>query len=824
MSVLRKDQEYFNSLPEEQQKVYLQTLTTLVNMEGNNAADIELWKSKNPGKTNIDYYKAMAFSVTEVYGAEPTVEAGGNTPVETDVPKSSPLDNLLKKLRDVRKNTIKVTKGFDASFKSLNNIFGGKKTIEVFSGIENDMRRLGAGEDLIELIVGMDPEEFEKQKNKLFEIKNGEIVKIKDGAKSIGDALQSIALGDFVSTQDRMVKNIGNQNTALARLKAAGVEGSVALDMVADSGTAAAIANSKLSDKQLKKVIKAAKQATKAQREMAAVQAIEGDIKDLNRRSELYTKITTDIGKYNQAQIEAILNSPALTEGLLTGAGEFAKLLQKEIENKKIELKIKTLTIDGMQDIFDTGVSNAMEAFNVKETQLRLDFNVQNKPLMDAIKKAEEQIALAQEKIRIEEIGLKEIEDQEEKVNEKYDERLEALGEVEKANASISQQQKGQLTLAEALTSGDIAAAARAAQEMRAQQAAVAVTKQKEALEQSREYELSQLRSEDGRSRIQIETKIKELQDEIYEIEQKSLEPNKETLRLNELTLEKTIEGLDVLGRTREQWEQIKNAVDLARIASADFIKSMQDAINIQQKLINSYAAQTVSTDPITPVDPVTDPIVGATVEEPKTEPKTEEDDIVGALTETSAEAYRRAVISKFSPSALAAQESGAIGAASIARQVAAYDQMIKNQNSYAQHKAKERAEAAEAKARQVASAGMRFKGMGGMIEPLYRPMGGLIPYFLNGGFAKGTDTVPAMLTPGEFIMSKYAVDSYGLDNMRKINSGESVGGSVYNNTYTLTVNAKTNANPNEIAQAVMSTIKQVDDRRIRGVAISGRR
>ena len=590
--------------------------------------------------------------------------------------------------------------------------------------------------------------------------------------------------------------------------------------MVADSSTAAAIANSKLSDKQLKKVIKAAKQATKAQREMAAVQAIEGDIKDLNKRSQLYTKITTDIGKYNQAEIEAILNSPALTEGLLTGAGEFAKLLQKEIESKKIELKIKTLTIDGMQDIFDTGVSNAMEAFDVKETQLRLDFNVQNKPLMDAIKKAEEQIALAEQKIKIEEIGLKEIEDQEEKVNEKYDERLEALDEVEKANASISQQQKGQLTLAEALTSGDIAAAARAAQEMRAQQAADAVTKQKEALEQSREYELSQLRSEDGRSRIQIETKIKELQDEIYEIEQKSLEPNKETLRLNELTLEKTIEGLDVLGRTREQWEQIKNAVDLARIASADFIKSMQDAINIQQKLINSYAAQTVSTDPITPVDPVTDPIVGATVEEPKTE----EDDVIGATTETSAEAYRRAVISQFSPSALAAQESGAIGAASIARQVAAYDQMIKNQNSYAQHQAKERAEAAEAKARQVASAGMRFKGMGGMIEPLYRPMGGLIPYFLNGGFAKGTDTVPAMLTPGEFIMSKYAVDSYGLDNMRKINSGESVGGSVYNNTYTLTVNAKTNANPNEIAQAVMSTIKQVDDRRIRGVAISGRR
>jgi len=105
-----------------------------------------------------------------------------------------------------------------------------------------------------------------------------------------------------------------------------------------------------------------------------------------------------------------------------------------------------------------------------------------------------------------------------------------------------------------------------------------------------------------------------------------------------------------------------------------------------------------------------------------------------------------------------------------------------------------------------------------------WKALGGLIKRFSMGGFAKGTDTVPAMLTPGEFIMSKYAVDAYGLDTMRKINNGELSGGSVYNNTYTLTVNAKTDANPDEIAQAVMATIKRVDDRRIRGVAIGGRR
>jgi hypothetical protein len=101
--------------------------------------------------------------------------------------------------------------------------------------------------------------------------------------------------------------------------------------------------------------------------------------------------------------------------------------------------------------------------------------------------------------------------------------------------------------------------------------------------------------------------------------------------------------------------------------------------------------------------------------------------------------------------------------------------------------------------------------------------MGGIIKHFSMGGFARGTDTVPAMLTPGEFVMSKYAVDSHGVDTMRAINNGQTTGGAVYNNTYTLTVNAKTDANPNDIAQAVMSTIKRVDDRRIKGVSLSGR-
>ena len=41
---------------------------------------------------------------------------------------------------------------------------------------------------------------------------------------------------------------------------------------------------------------------------------------------------------------------------------------------------------------------------------------------------------------------------------------------------------------------------------------------------------------------------------------------------------------------------------------------------------------------------------------------------------------------------------------------------------------------------------------------------------FAGGGLARGTDTVPAMLTPGEFVMSRGAVQEYGVDTLSSMN------------------------------------------------------
>ena len=103
---------------------------------------------------------------------------------------------------------------------------------------------------------------------------------------------------------------------------------------------------------------------------------------------------------------------------------------------------------------------------------------------------------------------------------------------------------------------------------------------------------------------------------------------------------------------------------------------------------------------------------------------------------------------------------------------------------------------------------------MGGKVG--YYPMGGLIPYMASGGMFKSinTDTVPAMLTPGEFVMRRNAVNKYGVDTMKAINSGAYKGDSMYN--YEVNVNVKSDANPEQIARAVMTQIKQIDSQRLR--------
>jgi hypothetical protein len=99
---------------------------------------------------------------------------------------------------------------------------------------------------------------------------------------------------------------------------------------------------------------------------------------------------------------------------------------------------------------------------------------------------------------------------------------------------------------------------------------------------------------------------------------------------------------------------------------------------------------------------------------------------------------------------------------------------------------------------------------MGGMVKP---------KYFNAGGLARGADVIPAMLAPGEFVVSQPGVKNFGVDNLKAINNGTRGNDSVYNYSVNLNVNGS-NANAEDIARAVSRQIDRVNSQRIRGIRV----
>ncbi len=108
----------------------------------------------------------------------------------------------------------------------------------------------------------------------------------------------------------------------------------------------------------------------------------------------------------------------------------------------------------------------------------------------------------------------KEIQNNEEDINKKYDDRIRALERIEALNEKISQQQKNQLDLADALSQGDVFGAAQAVQQMRADDAAYALEQQKNVLEDQRRKELDA----QGKASDNIEKQQANIQDQIAKI------------------------------------------------------------------------------------------------------------------------------------------------------------------------------------------------------------------------------------------------------------------------------------------------------------------
>jgi TP901 family phage tail tape measure protein len=458
------------------------------------------------------------------------IDKGGNVPkVEEETPKptgtrkADPLDNLLKSLQNVRKATIDAQGKTDELFK----LFEKGKNISVFRGIENQLLNLSSNLDFINFISGLDKAE----QALFFTMEKGNLVLTKRGLLT-EKGFNAKAVGDFVLAQQKVVLSSQNELKARNLLIKAGYSYAEAVDLSRDAEIQAAFASAA---------------ATKGK--VARKKAIEDVTKALKQGLDAEKSVQTAEEKF---------------------AGLYDRIQDKlDADRSAIELKFK----------LDTAADDKI------------------------IEDAQNKIAAIQYKIDDQEAGLTLISDKEGVINEKYDKRLEALDKIQSVNESISQQQRNQLSLADALSSGDIGAAARAMQQIQEDFVGQSSAKQKDLIEKARQQELLKVSvSINGelKTREQIEKTIKDLQKEIFELEEKSLEPAVERNRLLTIARDASIKSLDL---EADKWAALETKINLAKTSVENYAKALVEANALATGAVKEIESGNPPSSPVTPAD-----------------------------------------------------------------------------------------------------------------------------------------------------------------------------------------------------------------------------
>jgi TP901 family phage tail tape measure protein len=559
-----------------------------------------------------------------------------------------------------------------------------------------------------------------------------------------------------------------------------------------------------------------------------------------------------------------------------------AKTLQNQFDVANFELKAKIVVAEDAVQKVNDDIQKQQDKIDKINFELKYDSKI-GQNLLDDI---QENINDAQRKMEIDfDRPLQALSDRSsvlsndltlidkatEAINEKYDKQEAALQTISELNQEIAAQEQKRISLADALSQGDISAAAQLANEMRSTAADAANRRSGEFLAAARKAETEALVSSGGMTKAQIEAEQFRIGQQSYALEQQrktiqaqilSLEDQVYNItELREVKLlairdvETVIDGIKAnqLFNAQQVLDRLQNELDAnqkildAKLLAIDKEKLGWESIQIQ---LDAYKAKLteINDGPLKTMKDIVDSIAAALSQinnakyskdsafiPPATTTVATPAQVTAATTAANAAADASDAANKKAEEELNAQLAAQAKAdeeaektrVALAKAMADAKKAIADaaksgdpaSKAYmAQQKAAQEAEAARvaALAKQNAQYAARAAGYASRGRQATYASGGMVKpkYFAVGGKARGTDIIPAMLTPGEFVMSKYAVNSYGVDKMKAINSGSYEGEKVYN--YNLNVNVKSDANPEDIARVVMTQIRQVDSQRIR--------
>ena len=757
-------------------------------------------------------YDKMFGSLEKIKEEQDGINKDGITPTETKA-RLTIFDNLLKQLRDTRDASVNVQGGLN----EILRIVGGGKDITIFNGLQQQLAKLNIPQDFIDFLDSLDPKGKKGLQGSLStfldldKLSKG-IVELTSKGQVIQRVFKEGLLGKFESEMTTSTEALIKQRSEFIRLRDITGDAALAAEMLADAQLAVAF-SSATTTIEVNRLVNAYKANKRAQ------DALANSITPGATAQKEFDSVSATIDRYFSLSQQVMDNQ---FERAIFSAERAVQSAQRQVEDaektvRSIQKEIDAIqvTIDDYQRKIETNVTRKIEEFQDQISAIEEIINVSfDKP-----------IAILQEESSDLANDLTLLDRAAEQINKKYDAQEEALNRVADANQRLIDQDKQRLSLADALTQGDISAAAAAIQDMRKSSAEAAAGSKSDLLKSARQAELDRQRTAAGLTRIQIEERQFQISQQIFNLEEAREIREQQIANIKEvyiLPLEKERARIAALirieedkiavitqGRLKDAQSVVDKLVEEVQ-RRQDVLQSIQDARTAQEDALKAQQFEWQNVK------------AGIAAAELSTIDFQEELRKAIALAEELASALggvgaTRYIAPRDDAESIAELDKFIKTVETLDSAQLAYDEAVASGNMYGVRNTGIALTAAQkAYDATLPKIDSNFVGGGGGSNFQTLASGGMVvpKYFAKGGFSRGTDTVPAMLTPGEFVMSRYAVDNYGVDKMKSINNGTYEGQKVYN--YNLSVNVKSDSNPDDIARVVIKQIQQLDNQKIR--------
>jgi TP901 family phage tail tape measure protein len=812
---------------------------------------------KNIDLATKKYFEKVAPQLFGVANPEVVVPTGNETTTTKTKRDMSWLNDLTQRLKIVKDSSIDALNPLASIKKFLGGDIAGQGggtvksnqsldrqlgAIQAIDKLALDGNVAGLSDDFRDILMNMDPEQFVLWSKTLFKVgKEGRITGLTQDFIDINSAFKTATVGEYIESAQKGIDEIRDRVTGYYTLidlsKKYGFSIADTTDLLKNQTFVADIANGvQYSKEELAGLIEVNKQA----RQEAAKETTVGQLQETN-------KIQMQIDAFKKLQNEGmefetilqIISKSEWVEGVLSSTGkiqdDWPKLIQSAKDYKKVLFELQQL-----QESNSTKLDQRFAAESARITAAAMaDFRKINGMSVEQFNVVTREKEIAQrgfqDQIDTYNEGIQSIEKLEQSVNDKYDAKIKLISEqatalesVRSINEDIAAQQQNQLTLADALTQGDISAAAKAAADYSAQQAEVASRSASEALDQQQSALEVQKQKDLDALTTMVNGKLytrKQLSEAITKLQEDSIAPlEKEIEKRNRLvsTYEdantKALANVEINKMTATEWDAIKGAVGL-----------LNEAYDAQVIDINAIATSVGGVEGAWVA--VSTAIKNAALE-------------VGKYPVFGDQAAKDRLAAEAKAKAEAEAKAKAEAEAKAKAEAEAKAKAEAEAKAKAEAEAKALAEQKriEAEALAKANKGRYYNKLNFM--PYALSSGGMVPkYFAAGGLSRGTDTVPAMLTPGEFVVKKSVADKYGAF-LQSLNNGTyktfeaptfssmnndsvTVGAGsgtssadnsskVYNYNVGISVNS-TSASPDDIAKVVMAEIKYIDSQRLRG-------